>query len=82
MTEVEQIEILLSKKKMLLTFFGSVVFVGLGILIIVIPSFTDTSFFDPITFASTIVCVIVGLAGILDLFGNINLGRLVQIGIV
>jgi len=38
MTKIEQIEIPLSKKKMLLAFFGAIVFVGFGVLFLINPS--------------------------------------------
>ena len=57
MTQIEQIEIPLSKKKMLLTFFGAIAFVGFGVLFLITPSiFTNKN---------SIVVLIVGLASIL-----------------
>jgi len=55
-----QIEIPLSKKKMLLAFFGAIVFVGLGVLFLINPSmFTNPIFRNP-----TII-LIVGFASVL-----------------
>jgi hypothetical protein len=60
MAKIEQIEIPLNKKKMLLTFFGAVAFVGLGVLFLINPSiFVNTIFRNP-----TII-FIAGLASIL-----------------
>jgi len=48
MGKTEQIEIPLSKKKMLLTFFGSIIFVVLGVLLLINPSmFISTIFRNP-----------------------------------
>jgi ABC-type transport system involved in multi-copper enzyme maturation permease subunit len=60
MTQLEQIEIPLSKKKILLTFFGATVFVGLGVLFLINPSmFTSTIFRNPtIIFIGGLVSVL------------------------
>lgn len=60
MTQDEQIEIPMSKKKMILTFFGSIAFVGLGIWFLSDPSKFKSPIFDNPTIIS-----IVGLAAIL-----------------
>jgi len=66
MVQIEQIEIPLSKKKMLLTFFGAIVFVGLGVLFMISPSmFVTTIFRNP-----TII-FIAGLASVL-FFGLVS----------
>ena len=60
MAQTEQIEIPLSKNKMLLTFFGAIAFVGLGVLFLINPSmFISTIFRNPT------VIFIAGLASVL-----------------
>jgi len=60
MTQIEQIEIQLSKKKMLLTFFGAIVFVGLGVLFMINPSMFVTAIFSNPT-----IIFIAGLVSVL-----------------
>ena len=63
MTQEEQIEIPLSKKKMLLAIFGAVVFTGMGVFLMVLPIFQI-----PIHFAETFFATfhfIIGLVGAL-----------------
>ena len=60
MTQDEQIEIPLSKKKMVFTFLGAIVFVGLGIWLLVNPPKIS----NPI-FGNPTVILIVGLASII-----------------
>jgi len=60
MTQTEQIEIPLSKKKMLLTFCGATTFVGLGVLFLLNPSL-----FISTIFRNSTVIFIAGLASIL-----------------
>ena len=57
---MEQIEIPLDKKKMLLTFFGAITFVGLGVLFLINPSMFVTTIFR-----NQIIIFIVGLASVL-----------------
>ena len=60
MTQIEQIEIPLSKKKMLLAFLGAIVFVGLGVLFLIHPSMLSSSiFYNPA------IIIITGLASVL-----------------
>ena len=67
MTQNEQIEIPLSKTKMLLTFFGAIVFVGLGLRFLINPPKISNSIFGNPT-----LIFIVGLSSIL-FFGLVAL---------
>jgi hypothetical protein len=60
MAQIEQIEIPLSKKKMLLTFVGAMMFVVLGVLFLINPSMFISTFFR-----NPIFIFIAGLASVL-----------------